>query len=89
MKIYELLLVTPHPFRPPYEPGRPQDASAPAQNMFEITLLRNNRQIHAEAKQTFYEKNLFNYTIFKYSLMKLRPNPTHPLRANYLLKCDS
>lgn len=85
MAIYEVVLVTPEPLRPPHEPGRAQDASAPAQNMFDTTLLRINRQIHEEAKQTFYQKNLFNYTIIKYGLMKLRPNPTHPLRANCLV----
>lgn len=85
MTIYEILLATSHPLRPPHEPGRAQDALAPAQNMFDTTLLRINRQVHEEANQTFYRKNLFNYTIIKSGLMKLRPNPTHPLRANCLV----
>jgi hypothetical protein len=82
MTIYEILLATSHPLRPPHEPGRAQDALAPAQNMFNTTLLRINRQVHGEANQTFFRKNL---SIIKSGLMKLRPNPTHPLRANCLV----
>ncbi len=68
MTIYEILLATSHSLRP-HEPGRAQDALAPAQNMFDTTLLRIDRQVHGEANQTFYRKNLFNYTIIKSGLI--------------------
>ncbi len=82
LMIYELVLVAPEPLRP-QEPGRAEDVSAPVHKLFDTSLLRVNHQIY-EAKPTFYQKNLFNYTILPYGLRDLRLNASHPFRANFL-----
>jgi len=85
VKIWDHVLTKPKPLRPVNEPGRAHESSAPKENLVDVSLLLTNRLIHDEASERFYRNNKFRYEILEYGLFKLRPNPSHPLRADCLV----
>jgi hypothetical protein len=85
VKIWDHVLTKPKPLRPVNEPGRAHEPSAPKENLVDVSLLLTNRLIHDEASERFYRNDKFCYEILEYGLFKLRPNPSHPLRADCLV----